>query len=174
MDIQAGEAARLDATGRLCYTPPDGSSTENEGPTSTAQKRNVTLNIRDTNRQFTTQGISYILNKNARKKSEGTTITIGAYYSNLPTETYQYIDWGDTDFLIPDIYWSDAPLLEKTRNKNNKDLRADLTEDSDYQDYPGRLEYQAYYSAPTSYGGVTIPIALRGEVALETNLPGIS
>lgn len=174
MNIEAGEIARPDATGRLCYTPPDSSSTESEGPTSTVRKRNVTLNIRDTNRLFTTTGINYILNKNVKKKKDGITLTVGAYYSNLPTETYQYIDRGDADFLIPDVYWSDAPLIEKNRNKNNTALAGDLAEDEDFEDYPGKIEYQAYYSAPTSYGGVNIPPQLRGEVALETTLQGIS
>ena len=171
MNIDAGEQYRIDSNGRICYTPPAARKNEGkDGPVSTARSQLVSLTIRNTNRKFITESVAYTINNIPNKKA-GETRTIGTYYSNLPTETYQRIENKNNDYLIPDVYFSEGSPLE-VKQRNPKTF-ASFSRQEDLDAAQAQFEYQAYYDAPSSYGGTTIPSSLIGQVILEQNIAGI-
>jgi hypothetical protein len=174
MVIDAGELTRIDSNGKICYTPPVAAKGGGkDGPVSTVRSARMSLTVRDVNRKFITQSVSYTINNNPQAKpaNPGKTTTVGTFYSNLPTETYQKIENKMNDYLIPDVYFSESsPLLQTQRVPKTFTSFSDQDKIDDFQKLN---EYQAYYSALTSYGGITIPPSLIGEVKLEKDIAGI-
>ena len=177
MVVDAGEDTRIDSNGKVCYTPPTApkGGGKKDGPVSKVRSARMSLTIRDVNRKFITQSVSYtindVANKDPKKANAGITTTVGTYYSNLPTETYQKIENKMDDYLIPDVFFSESdPLAEKRAAAAIKKL---FSNQATIDDIKAKNEYQAYYSAPSSYGAITIPPSLIGEVKLEKDIAGI-
>ena len=169
MDIKAGVNYEIDAGGKICYNPSTNTDEANKGPASKASIKDLNLAVRETTRlyNYSPPQAKYILNPKKGKKNE--IDYPGAYYCNLPTETQKLISIKEADFLIPDLYWNTDEIKAET-DINNKKLK---TRDSDAQpeNSPGQIEYQAYYSALSSYNGKSLPSKLQGgEVKLETTL----
>jgi len=177
MVIDAGEDTRIDSNGKVCYTPPTApkGGGKKDGPVSKLRSALMSLTIRDINRKFITQSVSYttndVPNKNPNKAIAGKTTTVGTYYSNLPTETYQKIENKNDDYLIPDVLFTESKPLEAKRVP--KTIKAFFSSQKAIDDFQELNEYQAYYSAPSSYNDITIPPALIGEVKLEKDIAGI-
>lgn len=177
MVIDAGEETKIDSNGKVCYPPPIApkGGGKRDGPVSTVRSQRMSLTIRDTNRKFITQSVSYtrndVVNKDPKKANAGITKTIGTYYSNLPTETYQKIENKNDDYLIPDVLFTESKPLEAKRTP--KTINGFFSNQEAIDDFQDINEYQAYYSAPSSYGTITIPPALIGEVKLEKDIAGI-